>query len=216
LEAFDLVVAWAGGSRLEDMGEYRQVLLESPPFAAALAHIGKLVRTRGEFAGSYAHWEREFVNMVLGYDLAYPLEIGTHLGAALDSGVRVEAIDALRRGREEELTDAEAQLASYIRQVVAGQVTDASYKAIETRLGVRGAVEYTTFIAYLYMVMRLFQAFDIAGPGESEVATMLEDFRTGTKPLPDHRATQYRDAIDLWALRRSPAGPREVSVPYEP
>jgi hypothetical protein len=209
LEAFDFAVP-AG---TENLGEYRGVLMHSPPFANALSHLGKLVRTRGEFEGSYSHRDREFVNIVLGYDFPYPLEIGTHLGAALDAGVRMEAVDALREGREENLNDDERQLATYIRQVVSGTVTDESYAEMEKRLGVRGAVEYTVFVAFLNLVMRLFQAFDISGPTQADVDELIQGFRDGTRELPDHRVHQRKDAVTLWKLENSDVAPREVSVP---
>ena len=112
----------------------------------------------------------------------------THIPDALAVGVRIEAIEALRSGREEELTDDERELAAYIRDVVKGTVSDESYAAMERRFGTRGAAEYTIFIGFLQMTIRLHQAFGVPELRDAEMDEMLRAFREGRRELDDYRA----------------------------
>ena len=50
--------------------------------------------------------------------------------AAVASGVRLEAVEALRYGHEEDLNDDERLLVGYIRQVVTGTVDDETFAAL--------------------------------------------------------------------------------------
>jgi alkylhydroperoxidase family enzyme len=184
-EAYDMVV----GRNLAKFGgrlpPYHSALLNSPPFGAALNQLGRLARTAGERPDTYSHAEREFVDQVLSADWGTNVVQSLHVPDALAVGVRMEAIEALRGGHEEDLKPDEQQLAAYIRAVVNGTVTDAAYEAMERRLGRRGAVEYTIFIGFLNMTIRLFQAFGMPDPGDEEIDALLRDLRTGARELPD-------------------------------
>ena len=120
------------------------VLLHSPPFAANRQDISSLVRVAGERDNSYSHADREFVDQVLAVELGTNVVQRLHVPDAIAVGVRIEAIDALRAGDDDALTDDERLLATYIRQVVGGTVDDETWDAMELRLGTRGLVEYTT------------------------------------------------------------------------
>jgi alkylhydroperoxidase family enzyme len=184
-DAFDMVVdrneAKFGGK----LPPYHAALLNSPPFGAALNQLGRLARTAGERPGTYSHAEREFVDQVLSADWGTNVVQSLHVPDALAVGVRLEAIEALRSGHEEDLTPDERQLAEYIRAVVNGTMTDEAYEAMERRLGQRGAVEYTIFIGFLNMTIRLFQAFGMPDPDDEQIEALLRDLRTGARELPD-------------------------------
>jgi hypothetical protein len=64
-------------------------------------------------------------------------------------------------------------------------VTDESYAEIEAHMGRRAALEYTIFIGFLMMTIRLHQALGVPDPSEEEIDRMLDDFRTGARRLPD-------------------------------
>jgi hypothetical protein len=60
---------------------------------------------------------------------------------------------------------------------------------MEQRLGKRGAIEYTYFIAYLQMVIRLHMAFGAPSPTREEVDEILEGFKAGTRDVrPDWKS----------------------------
>lgn len=187
-EAYDAVVARSAGKFGGDLPPYHAALLNSPPFAAALNQMGRLVRTAGERPGSFSHADREFVDQVLSADWHTNVVQALHIPDAVAVGVRLEAIEALRSGREAELTEDERLLAAYIRAVASGTVTDDAYAAIEGRLGARGAVEYTIFIAFLNATIRLFQAFGMPDPSEEEIGQLIDDLRSGAREVPDPSA----------------------------
>jgi alkylhydroperoxidase family enzyme len=184
IEAYDYVVD-RNAEKFGTLPPYHAALLNSPPFAAGLNALGKVARTAGERPDTYSHSDRELVDQVLSALFKTNVVQSIHIPDALAVGVRLEAIEALRAGRDEELTDDERLLATYIRQVVSGTVADETYDAIEARLGRRGAVEYTIFIAFLQMTIRLFQAFGMPALPDDEIELMLEEFRDGTRALPD-------------------------------
>jgi plasmid stabilization system protein ParE len=191
LEAYDAALARAASMRADQPGAglppYFAVLLNTPPLAAGLMTMGRLVRTRGEAEGSYSHHDREFVDQVLSALWKTNVVQALHIPDALATGVRIEAIDALRAGRDEELTEDELLLATYIRAVATGTVTDALYASMEERLGQRGTVEYTLFITFLMQTMRNFQALGMDDPGEAEIDALLDAFRDGRQTVPDFR-----------------------------
>jgi hypothetical protein len=183
-EAYDMVMQRSAG-KFGSLPPYHAALLASPPFGAALNQLGRLARTAGERPDTYSHADREFVDQVLSADWGTNVVQRLHVPDALAVGVRPEAIEALRSRHEERLTEDERLLAGYIRAVVNGTVTDAAYEAIERRLGSRGAVEYTIFIGFLSMTIRLFQAFGMPDPDDDEIAELLSELRSGARELPD-------------------------------
>ena len=169
----------------EGLPPYFSALLNSPPLAAGLMGMGRTVRRLGLEDGSYTHAQREWVDQVLSADWKTNVVQLTHIPDGLAVGVRLEAIDALREGREEDLDDEERLLADHIRRVASGTVTDASYAEIEAHMGRRAALEYTIFIGFLMMTIRLNQALGVPDPSEAEIDAMLDDFRSGARALPD-------------------------------
>jgi hypothetical protein len=126
--------------------------------------------------------------MVLSAFMGTNIHMPGHMPDAIAVGVRPEAIKAIRSGRDQDLTEDELLLATYIRQVVSGSTTEETRDAIEKRLGRRGLVEYTVFITVLQLTTRQAQAFGAPDPPNSEVDRMLEELIDGTRPLPDWRA----------------------------
>jgi hypothetical protein len=185
LADYDMVVSRNARKFAGQLPPYHATLLHSPPFAAAVNGLGRVVRTAAERGETFSHADRELVDQVLSALFDTDVLQSVHVPDGLAVGVRLEAIEALRHGREDELTEDERLLADYTRQVVSGQVTDELFARIEARLGRRGAVEYTIVIAFLQMTIRLFQAFGIPGMTGEEVDEMLREFRDGRRELPD-------------------------------
>jgi alkylhydroperoxidase family enzyme len=166
---------------------YFGALLNTPPLAAGLVQLGTLVR-QGEVRGSYTDADRELVDVVLGTDLGYNGIFTVHLPDAVAVGVRIEAIEAIRAGRLEELTPAERQIVDYARAVVQGEVTDESYAVLCERLGARGALEFTIFVGFLLMTIRMWQALGVPDPTDEEIDELVRGLRDGSVPIPDRRA----------------------------
>jgi hypothetical protein len=175
------------GETDEPIPPYPAALLNSPIFAGALWGCSKAIRTAGERDNTYTHAQREWVDQVLSLALDNPGMAYRHTPDGLAVGIRLEAIEALWDGREEDLSAEEALLTRYIRQLITGTVDDATYNEIEELMGTRGVVEYTILIGYLMMVTRLQQAFGHVEFSREEIHELLDDFREGRRELPDFR-----------------------------
>jgi hypothetical protein len=174
-----------------DAGGYFGALLASPPLCWIASQMGTFVRMAGERDNTYSHADREFVDQVLSADWKTNVVQEYHIPDALATGVRLEAIEALRYGHEEDLNEDERLLAEYIRAAVNGTITDELWARMEERLGTRGLVEYTGFILWLQWILRMMQATKTQGgdhyPSEEEIDQIIADYRAGTRELPNYR-----------------------------
>jgi hypothetical protein len=170
-----------------DLGEYWGGLLHSPPMAEITIQMGRFVRGAGDREGSYSHADREFVDQVLAVEWQTNVVQGHHVPDAVSAGVRLEAIEALRAGDDDALTDDERLLARFIRATVVGTVDDELFAAMRDRLGARGVVEYTGFILWLQWIIRMMQALGCHDPEDAEVAELIEGIKSGAVAVPDFR-----------------------------
>jgi hypothetical protein len=170
-----------------DVGEYWGALLHSPLLAAIAIQMGRFVRTAADRGESYSHADREFVDQVLAADWRTNVVQGHHVPDAVSTGVRIEAIEALRAGRDEDLTDDERLLATFIRATVAGEVDDDLFARMRQRLGSRGLIEYAGFILWLQWIIRMMQVLGCHDPDDDEVAALIEGIKDGSVAVPDFR-----------------------------
>jgi len=172
-----------------DLGTYFGGLMASPPVCAIASEMGTFVRNAGNRPHTYTHAQRELVDQVLAADMKTNALATTHILDGLSAGLRMEAIKALRYGREEELSRDERLLVKYIRQVIAGTVDDETWNAVEELLGSeRGVVEYTAFILWLNWIMRMMQAMNAApAVSDEEIEELIAAIESGTRKLPDYR-----------------------------
>lgn len=184
--AYDTVVnrfrAWfeAGDAPAEEhfeVGTYFGALLNSPVMCAMASQFGAFFRDVGNSEGSYSHADREFVDQVLAAEYKSNVVQNVHVVDAVKSGVRIEAIEALRARRDADLTEDELLLTKYIRQVIRGKVTDTIYKKMEKRLGTRGLIEYTGFIMWLTWIMRMMETFKTGTLTDEEVDVLIAQAR---------------------------------------
>jgi hypothetical protein len=170
-----------------DVGPYWGGLLNSPPMAAIAGVMGNFIRTAGERDNTYAHWERELVDQVLCADWKTNIVLKLHIPDAVATGVRLEAIEAIRYGREEELNDDERLLVRYIRAVVSGTVDDELSAKMTERLGPLGVVEYSGFIMWLAWIIRFMQVLQVPDPSDEEIDALIVGLKDGSVPVPDYR-----------------------------
>jgi hypothetical protein len=52
------------------------------------------------------------------------------------------------------------------------------------RLGARGAMEFTLFVGFLLMTIRMWQAFGVPDPEDGEIDALLRRLADGVDPLP--------------------------------
>jgi hypothetical protein len=197
-ELFDRLIAGKmHGHQLSEMvqGAWMGALFWWPEYADIRIQESKLVLTAAERDGTFSHADREWVDMVLTPYLKTNVIMRGHLPDAVGAGVRIEAIEAVWYGRDEELTETERLLATYIRQVVDGTVERDTFDAVEQHMGTRGAAEYTIFITVLWQTMRQMQAFGQAEMTDDEVEQMIRDFKSGARQAPED--WRYR-AVGPW------------------
>ncbi|HKT73712.1 MAG TPA: hypothetical protein VJQ47_12530 [Steroidobacteraceae bacterium] len=191
LKAYAEVVSRAiamGFADAEVNAPYYGQLLHSPILSACLSTMGKVVRAAGDRGDSFTHADREWVDQVLALELNTEIVQGSHLPDAISVGVRIEAIEALRAGRESELRPEEALLVNFIRKTVRGEMDAPTWNAVEARMGERGVVEYAIFVVYLQLTMRLIQCLGpTKPPTRAEIDAMVADFRHGRRQVPNYR-----------------------------
>ena len=188
-ESYDRVVERTGRVHgLEsNPANYFRALLNAPSLGWGIVQLGTLVR-QGQLRGTYTDAERELIDVVYGEDFGYRGHYTVHLPDAFAVGVRPEAIEALRSGREEELDGDERQIVAYARAVADGTVTDELYASIRERFGARGAVEFTLFCGFLGMTLRLWQALGVPDLTEEESDELIRGLRDGTIATPSPTA----------------------------
>jgi hypothetical protein len=164
---------------------YFERLVTSPTLAASLSRVGRALHARLGEPGAYTPADHEFIDEVLSFDLGYWGLLAYHTPYAVSEGVRLEAIEALRHGRDEDLTSDEAHQQRFIRKVIAGEVADDDWDAMERRLGSeRGVIEYAAHILLLQLHIRMHQLLGIPAIGEAEFDDLLDELRAGARRLP--------------------------------
>jgi hypothetical protein len=187
LESYDYVIERLGSLTEEyrtfGPGAYHGALLNAPQAAAALNRLGAVART-GSLRGSYSDAERELADVVLSVDLHYNGVLPLHLPDMFAVGVRPDAIDAIRSGREAELAPDELELVRYVRAVANGEVTDELFDTMVNRWGLSGAVDYTAFVCFLVCTMRMWSAMGVRSPSNAEIDELIVGLRNGDVPVP--------------------------------
>lgn len=189
LPYYDLVIERAKrmfGKPEKEAGYYGRLLL-APELGSRLSEVGRVVRAVGDNGESFTHAQREFVDQILSADFGTNIVQHIHLNDAVATGVPIESIWAIRHGREEMLSDDERQLADFIRRVVSGRVDKPSWEAMEAKLGERGVVEYTIFILFLQLTMRLMSAVGMPVMSDEAVDEWIDSVRAGTLEAEDFR-----------------------------
>lgn len=197
-ELFDrLMASWMHGHPMTRSAQnpWMAGLLYWPEYAQLRLELSRLLLTIPEREGSYSHADREWADMVLTWHMNTNVILGGHLPDALGAGVRLEAIEAVRAGRDEDLTDDERLLAVFIRQIVDGTVTDETFNAVEEYMGERATAEYVIFVTCLWETMRQMNALGQPEMTDAEVDQMIDDFKSGRREVP----TDWRQrAIGPW------------------
>lgn len=172
---------------------YMSALTNAPRIRSALISASNAIRYSQGQPGSFSFADHEMIDQVLGFDSGYWGMQPGHTPNAIAAGIRIEALEALRDGREEELTPDEKKRIEFIRAVRDGAVTDELWAQMVERLGtVRGTIEYAFFICNLLAQHRLMWALGVPGMMLDDFNQMLQDFKDGTR---DPRA----EAVPGWS-----------------
>jgi alkylhydroperoxidase family enzyme len=163
---------------------YRSPQMWSPPLAEILSQLGRFVRA-GQLRGSYPHDLRELVDVVLSQECDYYAVLDTHIPDAVAVGTRPQAIAAVLRRQEDQLTERERNTVDFTRQVVRGEVQDELFHRMEQQLGRRGLVEFTGFICFLLFTLRYMEALGCPQPSRAELDRIVDGYLAGNTPAPN-------------------------------
>lgn len=143
------------------------VLLHSPEIARRTAELGAYIR----FESTLAPRDRELAIIAVARTFACQYEWAAHVVEARRAGVRGEAIAAIRDGKAPAgLTSEEAQVVSYVRQVLhEHRVDEPTFAALRDRLGIPGVVELTAAVGYYAMLACTLNAFDVTPASDADV-----------------------------------------------
>jgi hypothetical protein len=161
-------------------------LMCSPTLPQALTYSGRQVMNQQGKEGSFSAYDHELIDLVLSFDSGHWGLIANHVPFAIASGVSFETVEALRDGREDELTDSDRQVVAFIRAVRDGTVTDELYEGMKEHFGSeRGIAEFAFLTLTLLTHLRLIQLFDEPQITPEEFEDELALLRAGNFPMPE-------------------------------
>jgi alkylhydroperoxidase family enzyme len=160
----------------ERLTSYYGALYNTPIVAERLGELA-LTHKAALDASGVPNAVMETVPLVISKVLGFDLLTHAHLARAVAAGVRLEALEALRAGRDDELDPEERELFTYITEVVGGSAGEASYRAIEARLGARATVELSAWICHVLGSTRLMQALGVEDMPHAAFDGLLAEYR---------------------------------------
>lgn len=155
---------------LGHLGGPFSVLMHSPGLAQKVMEAGAHVRLRS----TLERWQRELAILVVAVGKNSDFEWASHVGLARKAGVAESVIDAVRRGGDLALAGAsagEADLVTYVRQLVAGNRVDQPvYDRLAERHGERWLVELTATVGQYQYIACVLGAFEVQPePGRERI-----------------------------------------------
>lgn len=175
---------------------YFRALANTPVLGEALARLGQVTMEVPGRDGTLSAADHEFADAVIAFDSGYTWLMAGHGPLAIKAGVRPEALEALRDGREDDLTDDERRQAEFTRAVRGGKVTAAIWDRMAKRLGSeRGAIEYAFFILLVNFNHLMASAMGVPDMTPEERDAMFAGFRGDEPKISYHDyARIYGDA----------------------
>jgi hypothetical protein len=164
-------------------------LLHAPRVAQKLVELGGALRNLGDVAGDgRGGLPEDFVEFVAfvvftqihadavsrGHPFAYRRPMVNHLPRAVQSGLRPEAIQALRNRDDGALLPEERELAEFVRAVLTGSVDDRRWAQMQNRLGARRTIETVSYVLLNFLFCRLESALGLKDATEEELDARVE------------------------------------------
>lgn len=141
---------------------YYRLLLQSPLAAEMWARGSDLFQT-AESRGSFSNRARDLVQVamvpVLKQQLAKaPPNPMIPIAYAIESGIAAKDIKAIWDGRLDELSAADRVLVDYVQATTKGNLERSQFEDLVAQMGIRAAIDYTSFITYKIGSFRNIQA----------------------------------------------------------
>lgn len=176
---------------------YYEAWTNYPTLFKAMWSLGRALQSEKEKPGQYTLTDHEMIDIVLAIDPpGYTVLLPGHTATAVSAGVRIEAIEAIADGREEDLTEEERLQVDFIRAVRDMTMTDDLWDRMVARLGsARGATYFAYFVCYLRFGQQMMQVFGSPTMPMSEWREFLQAIKTGDidpVPLTHDYVWQYK------------------------
>jgi 4-carboxymuconolactone decarboxylase len=140
------------------------IMLHAPGVGASLQELGAAIRYRTSLSARV----REIAILMVATAVDSPFEWWAHERVGRAAGLTEEELRALAEGTftsEEPVEQAAAELSALL---LAGQaLDDATYAAVEARLGAPAIIELTTLVGYYRTLAALMLVFDVGVPTEA-------------------------------------------------
>lgn len=164
-------------------------LLHAPRVAHAILELGGALRSLDDADADGGSLGDDFAELVAfavfaemhhdardrGCAFTYLRPMVNHVPRALRAGMRPEAIRALVDRDDAALRPAEREVATFVRGVLAGDVDDACWKAMHSRLGARRTIETASYALLDFFVCRLEAAFGLRDATREELDQLVKE-----------------------------------------
>ena len=198
--AFDFMLTRIQGAERVKIGmiggkpygvDYFKALANTPVLGEALGRMGKAAMEVPGGENTLSDTDHELIDAVIAFDSGYNWLMGGHAALALKAGVRLEALEAIRKGNETDLTHDERQQVEFTRAVRDGKMTPQLWTGMIDRLGSeRGAIEYAFFVLLVFFNHLLANAMGIPDMKESELDEMFARFHKDRPLVSYHEYAQ--------------------------
>jgi hypothetical protein len=165
-------------------------LLHAPRVTLGLIELGGALRNLGGVgADNEVALPDDFVEFVAfvvftqiheeaisrGHAFAYRRPMFNHVPRAAQSGMRPEAIQALRSHDDGALLPKELELAKFVRAVLDGSVDDQCWAHMQDRLGARRTIETASYALLNFYFCRLESALGLKDATEEELDALVKE-----------------------------------------
>jgi hypothetical protein len=165
-------------------------LLHVPRVALKLIELGGALRNLSGIGGdSELSLPEDFVEFVAfvvftqihkeavarGHEFAYRRPMFNHVPRAVQSGMRPEAIQALRNHDDDALLPTERELAEFVRAVLTGGVDEHQWANMQDRLGTRRTLETVSYALLNFLFCRLESALGLKDATEAELDARVQE-----------------------------------------
>jgi hypothetical protein len=166
----------------------------TPLANAAINSLGISV-TKAQARGHYSRKAHEWIDQIMAYDTGLFPEQTLHTPLAVAAGISVDAIEAYRDGRLDDLPEDDRQHVDFIKAFLEGRITDDLWdRQVELVGSERGVIEQMLMTANLHQHFRKRQAFGAPDWPEERLNDLLDALRAGQHTLPN--ITAYERAYD--------------------
>lgn len=162
-------------------------LMVSPRLARGLHQMGTAAMWPEGREGTFDSADHQIIDLVLSFDAGHWGVLAFHTILAVAAGVSVDTVEALRDGRDDDLSERTLHLKQMIRDIRDGTMTEEAFRAGAKLFGSeRGLIEYAYMVLLLNTHVRLMQLVDEIQISPEEFDELLTELRNGTwQPMPD-------------------------------